>query len=70
MRSLVNRTLDENVQPGCMPSCSCGGKSRKEERTINFDQFFEVMIKRIKDERVFSKDVVFESSMPSFLIFL
>lgn len=49
------------IQPGCMPNCSCN-KGRREERTVTFDQFFEVMVKKIAEERVFSKDIIFESS--------
>jgi len=45
-----------------MPACGCG-KQKKEEKTISFDEFFEVMNKRITEERIFSKDVVFESNV-------
>ena len=57
----VEITLDDDVQPGCMPSCGCGG-SIKGDGTITFDEFFEVMVKKIIEERRFSDNIIFESS--------
>ena len=57
----VEITLDDDVQAGCMPSCGCEGNIRG-DRTIAFDEFFEVMVKKIIEERKFSDNIIFESS--------
>ena len=51
--------IDGNVQPGCMLSCGAGPE---DDRTITFDEFFEVMVKKITEERRFSDNIIFESS--------
>jgi hypothetical protein len=51
-----------HVRSGCMPVFGCGDRSVS-DKAITFDQFFEVMIKKIGEERVIAGDVVFESSM-------
>lgn len=49
--------LDENVQPGC----TCGS-TPGDDRSISFDEFFQVMVRKITEERRFSDNIVFESS--------
>jgi hypothetical protein len=55
----LNFVIDENVKPGCMPSC---GTALGDDRTITFDEFFEVMVRKITEERRYSDNIIFESS--------
>ena len=55
-------TIIDNAYTGCMPGCGCT-ISPHDEITISFDEFFEVMAKKIKEERRFSNNIIFESSI-------
>ena len=51
----------ENIDTGCI-ACGCG-ENIKKNKSVNFEEFFEVMAKKILEERRFSDNIIFESSI-------
>eukprot|EP00831_Metopus_contortus_P005652 TRINITY_DN12133_c0_g1_i4.p1 TRINITY_DN12133_c0_g1~~TRINITY_DN12133_c0_g1_i4.p1 ORF type:complete len:173 (+),score=32.98 TRINITY_DN12133_c0_g1_i4:214-732(+) len=71
---LENKSPEQDREPGVLPmidrtevsmGCmSCESKRyQDEERFINFEDFFEVMVKKIVEEKAFSKDIDYESNV-------
>lgn len=58
----INPSVEEIIEPGCMNSCNCAN-NQNNERTIGFNEFFEVMKNKIAEERRISSDIIFESSI-------
>ena len=59
---MVNVAVETtSVDTGCSLKLGCDGHTT-EERTIGFDEFFNVMVKKMKEERAYAQDIIFESS--------